>query len=205
MVKIAAPPPIKSPDPQLHEIQEGEELLRLYDPERFSAGALTFRHFGPLRRFDHHRSDSAAEDPDRGILYAGSSLSGCLVEIFGDSKVVEVGSWVVAKIKVKAQLRLLDLRGGNAMKAGTVAAICKDSNHRFSQDWSRFFYDSGYVYSQIDGIIFGNAHNDEDAFALYERAENKLETVDTCQLKDEALRWEILSTVSQFNMTVIPY
>ena len=91
------------------------------------------------------------------------------------------------------------------MKAGTVAAICKDSNHRFSQDWSRFFYDSGYVYSQIDGIIFGNAHNDEDAFALYERAENKLETVDTCQLKDEALRWEILSTVSQFNMTVIPY
>src|SRR3982751_2002883 len=39
--------------------------------------ALSFRFFGPLRRFDHHRGTGPerdpADDPERGISYAGGS------------------------------------------------------------------------------------------------------------------------------------
>jgi hypothetical protein len=42
------------------------------------AQALTFRYYGPINRFDHHRIPSEggrAEDPERGIYYAGFTLS----------------------------------------------------------------------------------------------------------------------------------
>lgn len=206
MVYIKAPPPLVPPKPSFQVIPAGESLLRLYDPRNHSAAPLKFRHFGPLRRFDHHTDHSdPTDDPLRGIIYAGRTLSSCLVEIFGDSKTIVVGSWEVAILKLKRDLKFLDLRGSNAMTAGTVAAVCKDSNHRFSQEWSRFFYETIFVYGEIDGLIFGNAHNDEDAFAVYERAVDSFEPATTCPLRDEALRPEVLANSQQFNMHVQPY
>lgn len=206
MVYIAPPPPQIQPQPQFHVVQTGDGLVRMYNPASHKAQALTFRRFGPLRRFDHQRqAEEPGEDLERGILYAGATLSGCIVEIFGDTKVIVVGSWEAAYLKAKRDLRLLDLRNGNAMRAGTVAAVCKDSNHQSSQEWSRYFYENTFLYTEIDGLIFGNAHNEETAFALYERAETGLDCIMSCPLNDESLRPEVLSCANEFNMIVEPY
>jgi hypothetical protein len=39
---------------------------------------------------------------------------------------------------------------------------------------SRYFYEQQEIYGRIDGIGYYNAHNDEDAIALYERAQDAL-------------------------------
>ena len=60
------------------------------------------------------------------------------------------------------------------MRAGSVAALAKVADRHLSQAWSRYFYEQTDLYGQIDGISFLNAHNDEEAFALYERAQSAL-------------------------------
>lgn len=75
--------------------------------------------------------------------------------------------------KVIRSLRLLDLRGNGAMRAGTVSAIAK-CEYRYSQPWSRYFYENPGTFETIDGIYYSNAHNDEPAVLLYERAADAL-------------------------------
>ncbi len=209
MVAIALPPPTVAPRPEVFQVPAGTTLLRLFDPSRFGATPLSFRQFGPLSRFDHHRAafPTPALDTDRGIFYAARTLSGCLVEIFGDNKIIQVGSWELARLTVTKTLNLLDLRGGGAMSAGTVAAVCKDSNRQFSQAWSRFFYENIFVYDTVDGLISGNAHNDEDTFAFYERCETSFQVTatDVCPLNDKALRLYIQEIAGRTNMYVQPY
>jgi len=209
VVAIALPPPLLQPQPLFHQLDAGTTLRRLYDPSRFGATGVSFRHFGPLSRFDHQREPypRTSNDADRGILYAARTLSGCLVEVFGDSKVILVGSWEVAILTATRNLNLLDLRGTGAIKAGTVAAVCKDSNRQISQTWSRYFYDNVFIYGEIDGLVFGNAHNDEDAFAFYERSVNDFQCAisDICPLRESALRMEVECIARDSRMYVQPY
>lgn len=207
MVEIALPPPNVLPAPNFFVPPKGTKFLRLFNPASYGAHALTFRHFGPLKRFDHQRlvDSKPQEDPDRGIVYAGETLSGCIVEIFGDSRVIQVDTWEVAQIETSRELSLLDLRADGAMKAGTVAAVCKDSNHGYSQEWSKYFYEQSFVYTKIDGLIYGNAHNDEFAYALYERCQSALTCIGQAPLKADSLRVEIQCTAAEFNLTIIPY
>lgn len=203
MVRIAAPPPESSPLPIFYTLPAGSAIVRIFDPTKHNTTALTFRYFGPLSRFDHQRSshpqgkplgssgtvdkgvdaidpnrlDSRAQaqnDPERGVYYCAPSFSSCLVEVFGDTGSVEIGSQCVCYPRVTRELKLLDLRGSGAMKAGSVAALSKVAERSLSQAWSRYFYEHQEVYTAIDGIIYYNAHNDEEAIVLYERAKNGL-------------------------------
>lgn len=192
MVAIHPPPPLTAPHPVFFQIPSGTRIIRLFDPNAHGAQALSFRTFGPISRFDHQRAPypTRADDPDRGIIYGAFSLSSCLVEIFGDSKVIEVGTWEVALLTTTRQLNLLDLRGPGAMRAGTVSAIAKESYRRFSQEWSRYFYEHTFIYTHVEGIAYYNAHNDEEAFAFYERADNGFQCgiKDVRALRDDSLR-----------------
>ena len=129
-------------------------------------------------------------DADRGINYWGFSLSCCIVEIFGDTRVIETSDLEVALVELNESIELLDLRGVAAMKAGTVSAIAKTANRDLSQAWADYFYAHPDVYGHIAGLIFSNAHNDEDAIALFERAKSQLESakVTTLRLDSQALR-----------------
>jgi hypothetical protein len=207
MVEIAVPPPLVQPQPRFYTVTAGTRLIRMYDPTMHEAAPTRFRFYGPLRRFDHQIEvdEKPALSEDRGIMYAGDTLSGCLVEIFGDSRMIEVGSWEVAVFEPTRDLKLMDLRGEGAMKAGTVAAICKDSDHKYSQIWSRYFYENKFIYEEIDGLIFQNAHNEETAFALYERCQADLSVLKTGTLKDQALRTQIELIAARLGMVVDPY
>lgn len=183
MVRIDPPPPGRQPNPVHCHLSAGTQLVRIFDPERRSTQALTFRSHGPHVRFDHHRGDGPAripcDDPERSVYYAswsneiGTALESCLVEIFGDTGTVNQGNFHVALPKTSRALILLDLRDNGAMRAGTVAAIAK-CDHVFSQTWSRYIYESPAMYTSVDGIVYRNAHNDGPAIVLNERARDGL-------------------------------
>ena len=209
MVAVKLPPPAVAPQPVFLKIAAGTIVLRLYDPSLYKAQALAFRTFGPIGRFDHHRAPypSCADDTERGIIYGAYTLSSCIVEVFGDRKVIEVGTWEVTALTTTRLLKLLDLRGHGAMRAGTVSAVSKESNRQFSQEWSRYFYNNRFLYTNIDGLAFYNAHNDEEAFAFYERAEGAFPCgpKDLQPLRHDSLRTAIQEIAITNNLLVEPY
>lgn len=174
MVRIAAPPPPNTPSPSFYFLPAGSHIIRIFDPTKHGTTALTFRFYGPLERFDHHRGSSPQDDSERGIYYAALTFSGCLVEVFGDTGLIELDQKCVCRPILTRELKLLDLRGSGAMRAGSLAALAKTADRSLSQEWSRYFYDEQKIYPEIDGIIYFNAHNDDEAIALYERAKNGL-------------------------------
>ncbi|MBV9279247.1 MAG: RES family NAD+ phosphorylase [Chloroflexi bacterium] len=176
MVRIDPPPPLHPPSPTFHHLVSKSHLVRIFDPTDHGATATGFRFYGPLRRFDHHRSFvlGPSLDPARGIYYAALSLEGCLVEVFGDVRVVEFRDYHVARPVLTRDLRLVDLRGNGAMRAGSVAALAKVADYAHSQAWSRYFYEYEDIFTRADGLIYFNAHNDDQSIALYERAEDAL-------------------------------
>lgn len=102
--------------------------------------------FAPVKKisidsFDHQHGSKPAIDQERGIYYAAFTLSGCLVECFGDTGIIEILGQQVASIQVIRPLKLLDLRGAGAMRSGSIAALAKVADRQLSQAWSRFFYE----------------------------------------------------------------
>jgi len=208
VVHIPAPPPPRRPKPIFKTIRTGAFLVRLFDPTTsFGQTALTFRRFGPLRRFDHQEPHAGqpASDPDRGIYYAAQTLSGCIVEVFGDTGLIACGEWHIARVWLVRPLTLLNISGRGAMRAGSVAALSKVPDHAVAQQWSRHFYEQP-EYSQCDGIYYSNAHNDGPAFALYERAEDALDCPpgSVVRLDDPALRGELLRVAKLNHLICLP-
>lgn len=95
MVRIAAPPPERPPSPIFHILPFGIAIVRIFDPTRHGTTALTFRHFGPIARFDHQRFSRPQDDPERGVYYCAPTFSSCLVEVFSDTGIIEISSQCV--------------------------------------------------------------------------------------------------------------
>jgi hypothetical protein len=211
MVLIAPPPPTVPVEPSTAELPAGTRLVRIFDPTRHQATATSFRFQGPYARFDHHEGSGPERRPDdsplRGIYYAARTLSGCLVEVFGDTRVIEFGERHVAGPALRRPVRLLDLRGPGAMRAGSVAALAKSADRSLSQAWARYLYEHPGIYGLVDGLLYFNyfnAHNDEEALALFERAADAL----TCapdavaRLDAPGLRPLILDLARQNNLVL---
>ncbi len=183
MVRIDPPPPARATDPVLHLLPQTASLQRIYRPDEYGSTACGFRTGGPFSRFNHHEPGQR-----RGIHYSAFSLSGCVVEVFGDTGVVEPQGCRLALIRTTRPLQLLDLRGSGAMRAGSVAALGAIADRDLSQAWSRHFYTSHVV----DGLLYSNAHNGESAIALYDRAEGAISCIRDLALDDPLLRSRLL-------------
>ncbi len=217
MVLILPPPPTVTPRPQHETVETQTALVRIFNPaSRYKTQASTYRYFGPLLRFDHQQSLTkeetvklkGKEDPERGITYWGYTLSCCLVELFGDTKIVEFKDYEVAIAIIKQPLLLLDIRDKGAMAAGSVAALGSVADRFVSQAWSRYFYEQIDIYQKVDGILYSNAHNGEKAIALYERSEPIISNakIQTRPLKDRSIRHLIDAAVAENNMNCFePY
>lgn len=178
MVVVRMPPPVGGISPTHVTLKSREVLIRIFDPTRYGATATGFRNYGPISRFDHHGSYKNKIDPNRSVIYAGRTLSCCLVEIFGDGGIIAIEQQQVAFLTLASNnnVRLLDLRGSGAMAAGTVAAISSVTQRDISQAWGKYFYEHPELYGEIEGLIFSGAHNGEDAIMLYERAKPKIKS-----------------------------
>lgn len=196
VVRIDPPPPRRDARPLFHQLGTGSRLFRIYRPELYGQTATGFRRNGPLSRFDHHR-----KGVDCGILYAGFTLSCCLVECFGDAGVIDDQSRRLAFLQNTRPLLLLELRGRGAMRAGSVAALTSTADRQISQDWSKYFH---ATYPQIDGVIYSSAHNEEAAVALYERAEQDVHCEMELRLDHRSLRSRILKIASDHAMEAPP-
>ena len=181
LVLIAEPPPIASPSPVFVTLPVGTQLLRLFDPSTpCRAGPLTFTYNGPRNRFDHQRLpppkhfSKTWDDPDRGVYYCASTLSCCIMELFGDYRMIDRPQMMIALSKITRPLLLLDLCGNGAMRAGSVSALCAIADRSLSQAWSRYFYEEA-PYLGCDGLRYHSAHNNEEAFVLYEKAKDSLQ------------------------------
>lgn len=199
MVDVKPPPPLRNVNPQIITLSANTKLRRIFDPTRYNATATGFRSYGPVSRFDHHNLEEPGLDPKRSIIYAGFTLSCCIVEYFGDGEIINLENIKLAIIYLSKELKLLDLRGSSAMAAGTVAAISGITQREISQAWGKYFYEHIELYGLLDGLIFSGAHNGEDVVALYERAEKviSLSPVKEINLKSEALRSTVLKIASQ--------
>jgi hypothetical protein len=196
MVRIDPPPPQRSVQPVFHTLPAGTRLLRIYDPGEWNNTALTFRRTGGLKlRFDPHLS---SEDESRGIHYSALTLECCVVEVFGDDGMICTGSRRLASLLLERNLRLLDLRGEGAWRAGATAAICSSPFHRDIQPWARYFYESDAC---LDGLLYPNAHNAADAVALFERAEYALIAEHDLPLADPRMRPRLLAAAEALNLT----
>lgn len=210
MVKIPPPPPQVLPvKPALYQLNPDSHLVRIFDPTRHNTNALTFRHYGPLARFDHqqHPFTAPSNDEKCGIYYAGFTLSCCLVEVFGDKRTIEVDNYHVAWVELKRDLSLINLCGTPAMANGTVAALSSISERDVSQSWSRYFYNKYAIYTKVDGIIYHNAHNSELSVALYERAKDALGCApdSIMPLSHKLLRTEIRKVAQEHGLIVVEY
>jgi len=87
------------------------------------------------------------------------------------------------------------------MRAGTVTAVAK-CPHRLSQPWSPYFYEE---YGAIDGFAYRNAHNDEPALMLYERAKDALvcPDEDASRLDDPSVLQNVVSIMHRNNLTTL--
>ena len=202
MVEIRDPPPTRNISPKFFELQTGTTIQRIFNPASYGATATGFRYYGPLSRFDHQRSKQPKMDRDRGIIYAGLSLSCCLIEVFGDDEVIAIGQQQIAYITLKHGLKLLDLRNSGAWDAGSVAAMTSDGRRRVTQAWSRYFYENSDLYGNIDGLIFNNAHDGQEAIALYERAKTQLLSADIAvlELNHPAIRESLIAIANRLNL-----
>lgn len=209
MALLLPPPGSGLRRPVFRTLRSGTALVRLYDPTRHGARALTFSHNGPRGRFDHHRPPPAGygpawDDPDRGVYYAALTLSCCVAEVFGDTRLIDRPYLRVAMPTLIRDLRLLDLRGASAMWAGTIAALSGEGDRALTQAWSRFFYEEPSL-GGCDGLMYPGAHNGEVAFALYERARGGLDcpASQVIELNDPMLRPELLRIALRHGMDVL--
>jgi hypothetical protein len=204
MVVVHFPPPSRSIAPKFVTLARNNILIRIFDPTKYDTSAISFRNYGPISRFDHHRECPQKLDPDRSVIYAGRTLSCCIVEIFGTGGVVKLRRQQVAFITLGDTLKLLDLRGSAAMAAGTVAAISSITERDISQAWGKYFYENPQLYGNIDGLFFAGAHNAEDVIVLYERAKSKLASakIDILPLNHPDLRDGILYIANNHGLIV---
>jgi RES domain len=205
-------------DPIFYTLEKGTTIYRIFT-KKYYRSALDFRYHGPLHRFDHQRGNPprtdykarrchACEDIERGICYVAPEFSSCLVEVFGDRpEAAEITEeHLFAILTAKRNLKLLDIRNNGAMRAGANDATLAKLNRRIvTQAWSRLFYEYQARYPEIYGIIYGNAHNNQDAIAFYERGEKHLdcESEDVFPLADPKLRGYVLKAAKKNNLNVI--
>lgn len=194
VVRIDPPPPQRSLKPIVQALPTGARLLRIYRPKQHGSTACGFRFEGPFSRFDHHDLGQR-----RGIHYSALTLSGCVVEVFGDTGVIEVEGCRLALLRTSRPLQLLDLRGHGAMRAGSVAALAATADRDLSQQWSRYFYGA----LAVDGLLYSNAHNSETAVALYERAEDAISCEHNHALGPSWLRSRLQQIASDHALVMI--
>ncbi|WP_352850901.1 RES family NAD+ phosphorylase [Mesorhizobium sp. M0437] len=138
----------------------------------------------------HGKSPSRFSDPRRrvdanrfGVLYLGDSLKVCFLEtvlrdrregILDDLPVeeVELTRRRFAEIATTADLRLVDLRGDNAVRMGVPTDVIRAQRQNLARRWSLAFHEHP---SQLDGIIYPSRLNGGTNLAIYDRAIPKLQ------------------------------
>jgi hypothetical protein len=160
----------------LAHIKPGEVFGRIYHrrfPDPLGYGKTPSRFSDPRRRVAANRF---------GVFYLGSSLRVCFLEaVLRDERDGVVGDYLMdereldsrlyAEIKVKTELKLLDLRGGHPVRMGIPTDAVRGSNQALARRWSVAIHEHP---ERVDGLIYPSRLNGETNLAVYDRAVPRL-------------------------------
>ena len=175
MAKLPRAPDVdrlRATPPSLVTIGPDQPLFRIYKRGgNYPTLWNQFRHYGPLSRFDHHRTDEENEPrfEDRGVLYAASDLPTALAEFFQHTRRrinrFDQHPWL-ASFRVPGEVQLLNLTDTYCVRAGASMKLVTGP-FAHTQAWSRGFYDA---YPEIHGLYYPSSMTNRPAFVFYERA-----------------------------------
>ena len=192
------------------------QWCRVYHQSHHTPNGTTFRHFGPLARFDHHHSaDEPAHDPARAVLYLGSDLATSACEVFGDKAIAELcPAWRVCILTPTRKLAMFDLTAaGAAMAIGALPSLSDGNESRsLTQQWARAIYEDQPAEPAVTGVRYRSAYNNGAALALWD-CENNIEVLpdrhgrlQDIPLTDKRVlsRLQIRMSQRRINVTTIP-
>lgn len=176
MTGIQPPADFEKVDLALHIVGVGAEFGRIHRtlyPDPVSCGKAPSRFSDPRKRKDENRF---------GVLYLGESFSVCFLEaLIRDRKDGKIGSLLIgedelrdrlfSEVSVTQALKLVDLRGTNAIKMGVPSDVHRGSRHGVSRLWSLAFHEHS---ESVDGIIYSSRLNGETNIAVYDRSLGRL-------------------------------
>jgi hypothetical protein len=89
------------------------------------------------------------------------------------------------------------------MRAGTTAAISKIADRVLTQTYARHFYERDDLFGRVDGLLYYNSHNDDEALALFERAEGALACIRDDPLDAPHYRLTLLAIAHENGMELV--
>ncbi len=173
---------LPGPDPEhLSSLEPRIKLLgseTLYWRVYRSAGAHPsrwneLRHFGPIAsRFDHHLgvSDGKPGIQQRGVAYTAPDLLTCCAEAFQAGRRIDrdTDSPRAVAFHLSRTIRLLDLTGRFATRAGCHQGIHSSPLRSRTRAWARAFYDA---WPEVQGLLYRSKMAvDLPAYVLFERS-----------------------------------
>jgi hypothetical protein len=177
MPGVPPPPDFERAKLEIEMIPRGRTFGRIYwstfsDPLGY--GKSPSRFSDPRRRVAANRF---------GVLYLGDSLKVCFVEtvlrdrregLVDDLPIdeVELTQRLYAEIVTTAKLRLVDLRGDNAVRMGVPTDVVRAKRQTSARRWSVAFHEHP---SRPDGIIYPSRLNGATNIAIYDRSIGKLQ------------------------------
>ncbi|MCO5073807.1 MAG: RES family NAD+ phosphorylase [Rhizobiaceae bacterium] len=178
MPSVPPPSDFGSAKLEIEIIPPGETFGRIYwstYPDPLGYGKSPSRFSDPRRRVAANRF---------GVLYLGDSLKVCFLEavlrdrregLVDDLPIdhAELTQRCYAEIVTSAKLRLVDLRGDNAVRVGVPTDVIRAQRQNLARRWSLAFYEHP---SQPDGIIYPSRLNGATNLAVYDRAIEKLQS-----------------------------
>ncbi|RTM01487.1 MAG: RES domain-containing protein [Hyphomicrobiales bacterium] len=177
MPGVPPPPDFARAKLEIETIPRGRTFGRIYGstyPDPLGYGKSPSRFSDPRRRLDANRF---------GVLYLGDSLKVCFLEtvlrdrregILDDLPIeeVELTRRRYAEIATTTNLRLVDLRGDNAVRMGVPTDVVRAQRQNLARRWSLAFHEHP---SEPDGIIYPSRLNEATNLAIYDRAVPKLQ------------------------------
>ena len=177
MPGVPPPPEFGRATLEIETIPPGRTFGRIYwstYPDPLGYGKSPSRFSDPRRRVAANRF---------GVLYFGDSLKVCFLEavlrdrregLVDDLPIdeVELTQRRYAEITTTADLRLVDLRGDNAVRMGVPTDVVRAQRQNLARRWSAAFYEHP---SKPDGIMYPSRLNGATNLAIYDRATGKLQ------------------------------
>ncbi|MER8835846.1 RES family NAD+ phosphorylase [Mesorhizobium sp. M0909] len=177
MPGLPPPPDFARAKLEIETISPGRTFGRIYwstYPDPLGWGKSPSRFSDPRRRLYANRF---------GVLYLGDSLKVCFLEavlrdrregLVDDLPVdeTELTQRRFAEISTTADLRLVDLRGDNAVRMGVPTDVVRAQRQNLARRWSLAFHEHP---SEPDGIIYPSRLNEATNLAIYDRAVPKLQ------------------------------
>lgn len=177
MPDVPPPPDFARAKLEIETLSRGRTFGRIYwstYPDPLGYGKSPSRFSDPRRRVDANRF---------GVLYLGDSLKVCFLEtvlrdrregILDDLPIeeVELTRRRYAEIATTTDLRLVDLRGDNAVRMGVPTDVVRAQRQNLARQWSLAFHQHP---SEPDGIIYPSRLNGATNLAIYDRSIGKLQ------------------------------